>query len=267
MRDIRAEISKQAHRPASWLLLGIAVVQSLTFGYVIPYTGTGGPVSRGAESMLPDRFVASSIAGLPLFIGALMVIFGVLVVGSEYGWETWKTVLAQRPSRMRVYAAKLVTVATGAAVLVVTLMAFCAAASAVVAGLQGQAVHWPGVVEMVKGFGAGWLVSMMWGCFGVVLAVALRGVALPIGLGLVWLLAIQNLLSGIAAPLVDWIARMQKGMPGPNAGSLVAALVGPSGTPGVEALVGGGTATVVVTAYVLAFSLVGGWLLHRRDIV
>jgi hypothetical protein len=35
----------------------------------------------------------------------------------------------------------------------------------------------------------------------------------------------------------------------------------------VEALVGGGTATVVVTAYVLAFSVAGGWLLHRRDIV
>jgi hypothetical protein len=35
----------------------------------------------------------------------------------------------------------------------------------------------------------------------------------------------------------------------------------------VEAVVGGGPAAVVVTAYLLAFSLAGGWLLRRRDIV
>lgn len=267
MNNLRAEISKQVHRPANWLLLVIAVVQSLTFAYVIPYAGSGGPVTRGMSAMLPGEFVASAIAGLPLFIGALALIFGVLVVGSEYGWETWKTVLAQRPSRMTVYSAKLVTVAAGVTVLVLSLMAFSAGASAVVATLQGQPMSWPGFADVLAGFGAGWLVTMMWGAFGVLLAILFRGVALPIGLGLVWMLAIQNLLAGIAAPLLDSIAQLQKGLPGPNAGAVVAALTGDSGAPGVEAIVGGGPATMVVTAYLLAFSLVGGWLLHRRDII
>jgi hypothetical protein len=267
MHNLKAELIKQIHRPASWLLLAIAVVQSLTFAYIIPYAGSGGPVSRGISSMLPGNFVSSAISGLPLFIGALALIFGVLVAGSEYGWETWKTVLAQRPSRLSVYGAKLVTVAIGVTVLVVSLMAFSAGASAVIAGLEGQPALWPGVSEILQGFGAGWLVSMMWGALGVLLAIALRSVALPIGLGLVWMLAIQNLLAAIAAPLLDWVAQLQKGLPGPNAGALVAALTGSNSAPGVDAIVGGGPAALVVVAYLLVFGAVGGWLLHRRDII
>lgn len=269
LTDIRAEITKQVHRPAIWLLLGIAVVQTLTFAYVIPYAGftgtTEGPVSRGLAAMLPEQFVASAIGGLPLFVGALALIFGVLVAGSEYGWETWKTVLSQRPSRIRAYSAKLITVAAGVFVFVVALLAFAAAASVVVAALEDQPMNWPSVVDVLTGFGAGWLVTMMWGALGVVLGIVFRGVAMPIGLGLVWMLAIQNLLSSIAAPLLGWVDDMQKGLPGPNAGALVASLIG-SGPPGVDPIVGGGQATVVIVAYLLAFSVVGGWLLQRRDI-
>jgi hypothetical protein len=269
--DIRAELTKQISRPAIWLLLGIAVLQTLTFAYVIPYAGytgtaSSGPVERGLAAMLPEQFVASAIGGLPLFVGALALIFGVLVAGSEYGWETWKTVLAQSPERTRVYTAKLVTVAAGVFVFVLGLLAVSAGASVIVAALEDQAATWPSVSEIVTGLGAGWLVTMMWGALGVLLGIVFRGVALPIGLGLVWMLAIQNLLASIAAPLLGWVDAMQKGMPGPNAGALVAALIGNEGPPGVEAIVGGGQATMVIAAYLLAFSLLGGWLLQRRDI-
>ncbi|MGH3392519.1 MAG: hypothetical protein ACRDOO_26925, partial [Actinomadura sp.] len=91
--------------------------------------------------------------------------------------------------------------------------------------------------------------------------------ALPIGLGLVWLLAVQNLLAGIAAPLLDWVAELQKVLPGPNAGALAAALGAATDTPGVSAIVGSGHATIVVVGYLLAFCVAGGLLLHRRDIV
>nr|WP_042193188.1 ABC transporter permease [Kibdelosporangium sp. MJ126-NF4]CEL20621.1 hypothetical protein [Kibdelosporangium sp. MJ126-NF4]CTQ89533.1 hypothetical protein [Kibdelosporangium sp. MJ126-NF4] len=268
--DIRAEITKQVQRPAMWLLLGIAVLQTLTFAYVIPYAGytgtTSGPVSRGLAAMLPGEFVSGAIGGLPLFAGALALIFGVLVVGSEYGWETWKTVLSQRPSRLRAYSAKLAVVAAGVTVLVVTLLVFAAAASVVIAALADQPLIWPSVVDVLTGFGAGWLVTMMWGALGVLLGIVFRGVALPIGLGLVWMLAVQNLLSAIAAPLLTWVNDVQKGLPGPNAGALVASLIGDVPVPGVEAIVGGTHATVVIVGYLLAFSVLGGWLLQRRDI-
>lgn len=270
--NIRAEIRKQARRPASWLLLVTATLLTLTFGYLIPYAGYTGTTSgapnadRGLASMLPEAFVGNALGGLPAFVGGLALIFGVLVAGSEYAFETWKTVLAQGPSRMTVYGAKLVTVAAGTLTAVITLFAATTSASVVIAAVEAQALTWPAWQDIAAGVAGGWLVSMMWGSLGVLLGIALRSVALPIGLGLVWLLAVQNLLAGIAAPLVDWIAELQKGLPGPNAGALAAALGASSDTPGVSAVVGSAHATVAVAAYLLVFSAAGGWLLRRRDI-
>ncbi|MEV6491413.1 ABC transporter permease [Actinoplanes sp. NPDC051633] len=270
--DIRAEGRKLVRRPAIWTLLGVALALSLIFTYVVPYAGfaggTGGPTAdRGLAAMLPDRLVGNSIGGLPVFLGALMVILGVLTVGSEYAWGTWKTVLTQDPSRLRVYGAKLVVAVLAALAGVLAVFLAGAAASAIIATAEGASVSWPGIGDMLRGLGGGWLVAAMWTVFGALLAIALRGVALPVGLGLVWLLAVQNLLTLIAAPLIGWVATMQKGLPGPNAGSLVAALGSGAETPGVEALVGGTQAAVVLAAYLLGFALVGGALLRRRDIL
>lgn len=270
--DIRAEITKQVRRPAHWLLLGVGLLLSLTFGYLVPYAGyaggtTGPPNSdRDLPSMLPESFVGSAIGGMPVFVGALALIFGVLVSGSEYGWETWKTVLVQGPSRVAVYGAKLVTIALGTGVLVLALFAAAAGASTVVALLEGAALDWPRLDDVLTGFAAGWLITTTWAFLGVLLAIGLRGVALPIGLGLVWLLAVQNLLTSIAAPLLDWVAEAQKGLPGPNAGSLVASLGADASTPGVAELVGSAQATLVLAGYLLVFAVAAGWLLYRRDI-
>ena len=270
LRDICAELLKQSRRPAGWLLLTVAVVLSLTFGYVIPYAGlsgatSGGPgAGRGLSAMLPEAFVGSALGGLPIFIGALALIFGVLVAGSEYGYGTWKTVLVQRPSRISVYGAKLATVAVATLIGILALFAATASASAIIASLEGTSSTWPGFTDILLGLGAGWLVATMWGTLGVLLAIGLRSVALPIGLGLVWLLAVQNLLASVAAPLLSWVASLQKALPGPNAGALAASFG--ASAPGVEQIVGSGQATAVIAAYLLAFGAAGGWLLQRRDI-
>lgn len=269
---LRAEARKLVRRPATWALLGVALTLSMIFTYVIPYAGyaggTGGPTAgRGLATMLPDRLVGNAIGGLPVFLGALMLILGVLTVGSEYAWGTWKTVLAQDPSRSRVYAAKLAVGALAALAGVLAVFAAGAAASALVATAESAPLDWPGATDVLLGIGGGWLVATMWTVLGALLAILLRGVALPVGLGLVWMLAVQNLLTLIAAPLLDWVAELQKGLPGPNAGSLVAALGASAETPGVGAVVGGGQAALVLGAYVLAFAVLGGVLLRRRDIL
>jgi ABC-type transport system involved in multi-copper enzyme maturation permease subunit len=285
---LAAELYKLVRRPASWLLLAVALVLSLTFTYLVPYagyaegTGTGttgggpgsGPGSGevgagggGLAALLPAELVGNSIGGLPVFLGALMLILGVLTVGGEYGWGTWKTLFTQGPSRLVGYVGKLVALSAATLVAVLAVFAAGAAASAVVAGVEGQPTQWPPLAELTVGVGAGWLIATMWACFGVLLAVLLRGVALPVGLGLVWLLAVQNLLASLAAPLLDWVAELQKGLPGPNAGSLVAALGAGAETPGVEQVVGGGQAALTVAGYLVGFVLLAGAFLHRRDIL
>ncbi|WP_286900722.1 ABC transporter permease [Thermocrispum sp.] len=268
---IRAELVKQAHRPAGWLLLGIGALLTMTFAYLVPYVGlsddTAGPGAELAmDTMLPGRFVGAAVGGLPVFVGALALIYGVLVAGSEYGFDTWKAVLVQHPSRLRLYAAKLATVAAGTLTGVLVLFTVTALCSLLIASLEDQPVVWPSASDIATGAGAAWLMATMWATLGVALAIVLRSVALPIGLGLVWMLAVQNLLAAIGAPLVPFIADLQTYLPGPNAGALAAAVGASPQAPGVDAIVGAGHATVVVTAYLVAFCALGGWLLHRRDI-
>jgi ABC-2 type transport system permease protein len=271
--SVRAETIKLVRRPASWLLLAVAIALALTFTYLIPYAGVEGVAQgapnaeRGLGALLPDRLVGNSLGGLPVFLGALLLILGVLGVGGEYGWGTWKTVLGQGPSRLTVYAAKLVVLAGAALGFVVAIFLVGAGASAAIAAAKGQPMHWPGLVDLVRGIGAGWLIATMWALLGALLGILLRSVALPIGLGLVWMLAVQNLLASIAAPLLHWVAEAQKGLPGPNAGSLVAALGANVDTPGVAGLVGATQATLVLAAYLVGFALLGGVLLRRRDIL
>jgi ABC-2 type transport system permease protein len=269
---VRAEALKIMRRPAVWTLLGVALALSLTFTYLVPYAGyaggTAGPTAdRGLAAMLPGQLVGNSVAGLPVFLGALMLILGVLVSGSEYASGTWKSVLTQDPSRLRVYAAKLIVACLAALAGVLAVFAAGAAASVLIAVAENGSTAWPGATELLAGVGAGWLVASMWTVLGALLGILLRGVALPVGLGLVWLLAVQSLLSLIAAPLLDWVAQLQKGLPGPNAGSLVAAVGAPADTPGVAALTGGGQAALVIAVYLVAFAALGGLVLNRRDIL
>ena len=271
--NVSAELIKMVKRPANWLLLAVALVLGLLFTYVIPYAGyrggTGGPTAdRGLAAVGPAQLVGNSVAGLPVFLGAILVILGVLAVGSEYGWDTWKTVLTLGPSRLAVYAGKLAALAVAALAFVLALFVAGASASLIIAAVEDQPMAWPSIGDLAAGLGGGWLIAAMWTAFGVALAVLLRGVALALGLGLVWLLAVQNLLAGLAAPLVDWIAQAQKCLPGPNAGALAAALGSSPDTPGVDATVGGGgQAALVVAAYLVGFLAAGALVLRRRDIL
>jgi ABC-type transport system involved in multi-copper enzyme maturation permease subunit len=270
--NFSAELIKLVKRPANWLLLAVALVLGLLFTYVIPYAGykggTGGPTAgRGLGALVPAQLVGNSIGGLPVFLGAIMVILGVLAVGGEYGWDTWKTVLTQGPSRLAVYVGKLGALAVAALAVVVALFAVGTAASMIIVAVENRPMSLPPVGDLVVGLSAGWLIAAMWTAFGVLLAVLLRGVALALGLGLVWLLAVQNLLALLAAPLLDWVAQAQKGLPGPNAGALAAALGSRPDTPGVDAVVGGGQAALVVAAYLAGFLALGAVVLRRRDIL
>jgi ABC-2 type transport system permease protein len=270
--DFHAEMIKLVKRPANWLLIAVALVLSLLFTYIIPYAGykggtTATTANRGLAAVLPDKLVGNSVAGLPVFMGAIMVIVGVLAVGGEYGWETWKTVLTQGPSRLAVYAGKVGALAVAALVFVLAMFVSGTGASLLIAALENQKMALPSVGDLALGVGAGWLMAGVWTAFGVLLAVLLRGVALAIGLGLVWLLAVQNLITLLAAPLLGWVAQAQKGLPGPNAGALAAALGSTPDTPGVDALVGGGQAALVLAVYLLGFLAVGAAVLRRRDIL
>jgi ABC-2 type transport system permease protein len=270
--SIAAEWLKLRKRPAVWLIAGVWLILDIVFGYVLPYLGYLGAVqdgpgaSRGLATVLPENLVASATQGLPMFAGALAMILGVLVTGSEYGWSTVKTMFTQRPRRLGVLGAKAVVLAGMLAGILVTSFLVDAGASAVIAGIESQPLVWPGVGELAGGAGAAWLIVAMWCAAGMFLGVLVRGTALAIGLGLVWALAVENLLRGFAS-MLDVIDVAQRWLPGTNAGSMAAALSDlPSSAPGVTSVVSGTHAALVLGAYVVAFIVAAAALTRRRDV-
>lgn len=271
-----AELLKLRKRPAIWVLAGVWLALLTFFGYLLPYLGyltgdSSAPRSGALADTLPANLVGNAVAGYALFGGAIVMILGALVAGSEYGWGTIKTVLTQRPGRASVYAGSLVALAAALLALVLVSFGLSAVASAVIANAESLPLTWPAATDVLTGIAAGWLILGMWCLFGVLLGTLTRGTAMAIGLGLVWALVVENLVRASSAVL-DVLVTVQQGLPGVNAGSLVAALGTRGegqgdGTPGVAPVVDGTQATVVLVGFVVAFAVIAGLLQARRDVV
>jgi ABC-type transport system involved in multi-copper enzyme maturation permease subunit len=275
----RAELLKLRKRSAVWVLFGAGLVLSLIFGYLLPYLGyatgeenqqtDGVPRAEILRGMLPERVVDNTIGGYPIFAGALALVLGAIVIGGEYTWGTLKTVLTQRPQRLTVLGAQFLALGTMIAVWVLGIFAACALCSVGVAAAEDGSMSWPSAGDLGQGLAGGWLVLMMWCLAGAVLAVAFRNVALPIGLGVVWILGIETLLAGVVSsllPSLDWLANA---LPGTNAGSLVFSVTGMAAAdapPGVRDAVGGGRALLTLVGYCAVFAVLAAFTTRRRDV-
>lgn len=275
---LAAELLKLRRRPAVWTLVGVWLALNLTFAYLFPYLSyrTGAPAgpqgpapaAQLLSAVLPANLVPNVLGGYPLFGGAIVLILGALMTGSEYGFGTVRTLLTQRPRRVEVLGGIL-----GALVVVIlglglASFALSAGASSLVAAAESMPGTLPPAGELARGLGSGWLILGMWGLLGALAGIIFRGTSLAIGLGLVWALVVENLIRGAAA-LLDFVDPVLRALPGVNAGSLVAALTTAGqgrSTPGVSAVVGGTQAVVVLACYAAGFILVAGILLTRRDV-
>jgi ABC-type transport system involved in multi-copper enzyme maturation permease subunit len=275
---LRAELFKLARRPTAWVLLAAVVVLNLIFSYLIPYLSYAGGSELDAgktpadllASTLPPQLIGNTLSGFPVFAGALALVFGALMTGSEYGWGTVKTQLTQRPSRAAVLGGQLLAVAVATLAAVLTQLAFGALAAGGIAVGHSRALAFPSLGVVLQGVAAGWLILLMWALLGATLGVLLRGVALPIGLGVVWVLGIENLVSGMASSVLAALQPLRDVLPGVNAGSLVTAVMPArvlDAPPGVNSSVAEPRALITLACYVIACTVVSLLVTRRRDVV
>ena len=267
---IAAELLALRKRTATWVLFGIYAALSTLFSYVLPYVDASGP-GVPAE-ILPEHVPGQVIAGFPFFGGVFAIILAVLAVGSDYAWDTLKTLFTQRPGRLRVFATKLA--ALGVVLVPFVLVAFAAGAVAsfAIAQAEGAPVDWPSGWLAARALAAGWLILVVWAAFGVLLAVATRGTSLAIGIGILYTLVIEGLTSAIAES-VSFLEPVVQVFVRANAYSLAEPLglsfEGAAGNgPGAYSgpLVGSGQALLVLLASAAAFLAVAATLLRRRDV-
>lgn len=275
-----AEMLKLRKRAAVWILLGAALLVSLIFGYVLPYLGyltgednpqtAGTPRAEVLAGVLPEGIVPNALGGVSVFAGALALAFGALVVGGEYGWGTVKTVLTQGPGRLSVLGAQFAALASILLVWVAATFLACGLCSLGIAAAEDQPLQWPSFLDLAAGLGTGWLAMLVWCLAGALLGIAFRGVALPIGLGIVWVLGIELLLTNTVRSLLPDLEAVTDVLPGVNAGSLVYAVTAgapDAEPPGVTDAVSSGRALVTLAAYGVAFVVGSAALLRRRDVL
>lgn len=277
---IRAELFKLSRRPAVWVLLATAVVLNQVFGYLIPYlsyrSGSASDIAGSASpeqllaGTLPDQLVTNTIGAFAVFVGALALVLGALMFGGEYGWGTVKTLLTQGPGRTPIVVGQLLALAVALLVGVSVLFAAGAASATAIAVVEDQAMVWPELAALGQGLGVGALVLLVWGVLGAALGVTLRGVALPIGLGVVWVLGIENLLSAVADSTLTALQPLRDLLPGVNSGSLISAVLPDrlvEAPPGVNSAVTDTRALVTLACYVAVCSAVAAWTSRRRDVL
>lgn len=273
---VRAELFATRRRPATWVLGGLWPAMGVVFGMLVPFIvyETLGPSRSGDRAKLlatfgPHGFAAAGAGLYPMFGSAMMLLLGTVAVGGEYRWGTLGTLLTQRPSRTATVLAKWAAVAVTSLGVVVALFAALAAVAAVLAVALGRPVRWPDAGTVLGAVGTSWLVTLAALSVGMFLAVLFRGTGAAIGVGLVWLLALENAVAQLAGLVhgAGWVRRL---LIGPNAGSLATALGAPAqndgGTPGVISVSPPWLAVTVLAAYVVLFTALSVLLVRRRDV-
>ena len=269
---IAAELLVLRKRAATWILLGIWTLLGVFFAYVIPYALDPEDAPGGLGQLLPGDLAGNLIAGFPFFGGVFALMLGVFAFGSEYGWDTLKTLFTQGPGRVRVFGAKLVALGIALIPFVLVLFAAGAVASYVIAQIEDAPVVWPSAWLLARTLAAGWLILAVWAALGVLLGVLTRGTSLAIGIGILYALVIEGLLGaltdsvGVLEPLSRVFLRAN--------GYSIATALGAS-TQSIESngpgsfggpFVAGGQAAVVLVGIAAAFAALTAVLLRRRDV-
>jgi ABC-2 type transport system permease protein len=273
IRTTLAETRLLSRRPGTWILLGIWTLMATMFGYVIPYVSRNEAAGiYGIRDLLPTQVTTTALSGFPFFGGVMVLILAVMTFGGDYGWNVVKTLLTQRSGRLTVFASKALALAIWLVPFVALAMLASIGASEIVASAQNAPGDLQSVGTLLKGALAAWLILAVWAALGVLLATVTRGTSFAIGLGILYGLVVEGLLSaffdGISSlePLLNGLIRT-------NGYSLVAPLgniqeIARDNGPGSFSgpYVGGWQSLIVLIAYLALFTGISAAVFRRRDV-
>jgi ABC-2 type transport system permease protein len=273
--SFRSEWLRLRRRPAVWLLAAGLLAILLLFTYVLvwaifthPPRGlvtAGGTPERLKTTLYPADWPHTVLTDTTGLGGAIAVVLGVLVSGSEYTWGTVKTILTQGPGRLRALAGKGLALALLVAIVAVAMFAVGAGASAVLVTIDGKESSWPQAGQVLEALGAAWLILTMYASLGFMLALLLRQTGVALGIGLIYALIVESLVVNLLGG-ADVFKPIVSAFPGANAGGLVRAFPTSGPRAAVPPLMGAGQASLVLAAYVVAFAAISALVFRTRDV-
>lgn len=278
MNSLKAELLLIRKRAAFWVLLGFWSAAALLFSYILPYYAYTSDIDFHGRSggflllltLLPQNLVSNITGSFPFFGGTVVFILGALAAGSEYSWGTLTPVYCQGAGRLRVFFAKVTAIAIAIVPFVVLTFFLGLAAGELIAWREGQVFALPPMWELTRALGATWFLMAAWASLGILLAVLFRGTSLAIGLGIIYGLVLEGLVSSFGQQIV-MVGRLSKVLLRTNGYSLISSLgvtvqgeVGP-GQYSID-VVSGLQASAVLAFYIVIFVAVAAVLIRRRDV-
>ena len=140
----------------------------------------------------------------------------------------------------------------------------------VIGSLDSQSSNWPPALDFLKGIGAAWLILYLLAVLGFGLATLFKQSALAIGLGLAYVLVIENLVFSLLANLGDPWNQIQQWFPISNAGYLQDSFGkgkfcnhchDQAGAPATAS-----HAVIVIALWVIGIALLSASLVRVRDV-
>lgn len=278
MRSLAAELLLLRKRSSTWVLLGFWSLVALLFTYVFPYYAYTSGINFHREGtgavlltiLVPQNFINNVLSTFPFFGGTIVLILGVMLMGSEFTWGTLTPAFTQRDGRLRVFFSKMLSLAIALVPFVLSVFILGFIASSLIAWREGQPIDPPSLWQIVKAMGTSWFILAAWSLFGVLLSVLWRGTALAIGLGIIYGLVLENIISAFGRE-IDLMRQVSKVLLRTGGYSLLNAMgvsipgeAGPGGFSGP--FLSGTAAALILAGYIILFAGVSALLIRWRDV-
>jgi len=269
--SVSAELYKLVRRPATWFLAGFFALVIVAFNDVVAsiairtVSANDPDLSLFHDMLRFENFSSSALGVIASIGGPIALILGALISGSEYGWNTFKTVLTAGPSRLSILGSKVIALAVVVTAFVVVGWTASAAASLVVSVIDGTAVNAPSFSNLAGGLGAGWLITAVWAMIGLSLGVIFRSTTAPIGIGLIWGLAAETIIS-VFGGSISFFHTVQRYLIGPNASTLTNAVKATIGTNNPSVHLSTTHAVLVLVGYAAVLAAIATQLFRTRDL-
>lgn len=288
LRLPRSELYRLVRRWMPWIMLGLIVVaafavyfliwvstqaqiEAIRSGQIQPQRGqTIETLQETLRVITPDRVQGLGVGVVSGFGSIMLIVFAASHVGTEFGWGTFRTLLAHGASRSGFLASKALLLALYALIFVIvgTLAAIAAsyAVSAVAGASVGSGVDLAEVARVAAKSGYIFLPYM---ALALAIAVWSKSAGAGIAAGLVVYFA-ESIVAGILVSLNKDYAQVVNWGLSRNASALTRATTGQGGPtvqdPTALTLPDPTQAAIVLAVYTAVFLVLAYWRLRSRDV-
>jgi len=283
LRLLRSESYRLVRRWMPWIMLAMIVIVAFVLYFLIwvsvraqleavrsgtipaPPGGTA-QLEQGLRQVAPDRVAVFGV-GLVAGLGSVMlIIFAASHVGTEFGWGTFRTLLAHGASRRGFLVAKAVSLLIYAVVfMIVGTIATIGASYAVSAAADISVGSGVDLAEVTRAAAKSGYTFVPYMALALAIAVWAKSAGAGIATGLVVYFA-ESIVAGILVSLNRDYAQVVNWGLSRNASALTRTSVTAAGDPTALTLPDPTRAAIVLGVYAVVFLLLAYWRLRSRDV-